>query len=129
MTDRMTIEYLKKECQYCYREIDTSGLEGFRCTNRAVIIATGSSWCRPKNANEPCSICKYCRPGEEIGMATEEKLKARGIKLATTYEVTAKMNLKPFIDESREIAQAFTEFADNLEQIEKKYAEPQEIEG
>ena len=40
------------------------------------------------------------------------------------YEVTAEMNLKNIIAESREVAQALNEFADNLEQIEKKYAEP-----
>ena len=43
-----------------------------------------------------------------------------------TYEITAEMNLKKIIDESREVAQALNEFADNLERIEKKYAEPQE---
>ena len=42
------------------------------------------------------------------------------------YEVTAEMNLKNIIAESREVAQALNEFADNREQIEKKYAEPQE---
>jgi hypothetical protein len=45
-----------------------------------------------------------------------------------TYEITAEINLKKIIDESREVAQALNEFADNLEQIEKKYAEPQESE-
>lgn len=45
-----------------------------------------------------------------------------------TYEITAEMNLKKTIDETREIAQALNEFADNLEQIEKKYAESQESE-
>lgn len=45
-----------------------------------------------------------------------------------TYEITAQMNLKKIIAESREVAQALNEFADNLEQIEKKYAEPQESE-
>ena len=43
-----------------------------------------------------------------------------------TYEITAELNLKKIIDESREVAQALNEFADNLERIEKKYAEPQE---
>ena len=42
--------------------------------------------------------------------------------------VTAEMNLKKIIAESKEVAQALNEFADNLEQIEKKYAEPQESE-
>jgi hypothetical protein len=42
-----------------------------------------------------------------------------------TYEITAEMNLKKIIDESREVAQTLNEFADNLERIEKKYAEPQ----
>ena len=45
-----------------------------------------------------------------------------------TYEITAEMNLKKIIAESREVAQALNEFADNLERIEKKYAEPQESE-
>ena len=43
-----------------------------------------------------------------------------------TYEIVAEMNLKKIIAESREVAQALNEFADNLEWIEMKYAEPQE---
>lgn len=43
-----------------------------------------------------------------------------------TYEITAELNLKKIIAESKEVAQALNEFADNLERIEKKYAEPQE---
>ena len=46
-----------------------------------------------------------------------------------TYEITAEMNLKKIIAETREIAQALNEFADDLEQIEKKYAEPQESDN
>ena len=42
------------------------------------------------------------------------------------YEITAELNLEKIIAESREVAQALNEFADNLEQIEKKYIEPQE---
>ena len=45
-----------------------------------------------------------------------------------TYEITAELNLKKIIAMSREVAQALNEFADNIEQIEKKYAEPQESE-
>ena len=45
-----------------------------------------------------------------------------------TYKITAEMNLKNIISESREVAQALNELADNLERIEKKYAEPQESE-
>jgi len=45
-----------------------------------------------------------------------------------TYEITAELNLEKIIAESREVAQALNEFADNLERIEKKYAEPQESE-
>ena len=45
-----------------------------------------------------------------------------------TYEITAEMNLKKISAESREVAQALNEFADNLERIEKKYAESQESE-
>lgn len=45
-----------------------------------------------------------------------------------TYEITPELNLKNIIAESREVAQAFNEFADTLELIEKKYAKPQERE-
>ena len=44
------------------------------------------------------------------------------------YKITAEMNLKNFILELREVAQALNECADKLERIEKKYAEPQESE-
>lgn len=44
------------------------------------------------------------------------------------YNITARMHLKNVIAESREVAQALNEFADKLEQIEKKYAELQESE-
>ena len=43
-----------------------------------------------------------------------------------TYEITTKMNLKPLIAEVKEVAQALSEFACDLERIEAKYAEPQE---
>jgi hypothetical protein len=39
------------------------------------------------------------------------------------YNITARMHLKNVIAESREVAQALNEFADNLERIEKKYAD------
>ena len=42
--------------------------------------------------------------------------------------IIPEMNLKNIIAESREVAQALNEFADDLERIEKKYAEPQESE-
>ena len=44
------------------------------------------------------------------------------------YEISAELNLKRLIAESREVAQALNEFADDLERIEKKYIEPQESE-
>ena len=44
------------------------------------------------------------------------------------YEVTVQLNLKNIISESREVAQALNEFADNLERIENKYEKPQESE-
>ena len=46
-----------------------------------------------------------------------------------TYRITAELDLKKIIAESREFAQAVNEFADNLERIEKKYEELQESEG
>ena len=55
----MTEDDLKKECRYCYREIDNSGLEGFRCTNKTVIKTKGTTWCLPKCADQPCSTCTY----------------------------------------------------------------------
>ncbi len=42
------------------------------------------------------------------------------------YEITAEMNLKRMAAESREVAQALNEFADNLESIEKKYTEKED---
>lgn len=45
------------------------------------------------------------------------------------YEIGAELNLKSIIAESREVAQAFNDLADNLEGIEKKYIEPQEQEA
>jgi uncharacterized protein YukE len=38
-----------------------------------------------------------------------------------TYEITAEMNLEKIISEAREVAQAVNDFADSLEQIQKKY--------
>lgn len=46
-----------------------------------------------------------------------------------THKITVEMNLKKIIAESKEVAQAFNEFSDNLERIEKKYAKPQESES
>lgn len=43
-------------------------------------------------------------------------------------EITAELNLKTIIAESREVAEALNEFADNLERIERKYVDPQESE-
>ena len=42
--------------------------------------------------------------------------------------IIPELNLKNIIAESREVAQALSEFADALERIEKKYAAPQEDE-
>jgi hypothetical protein len=41
------------------------------------------------------------------------------------HEITAKLHLKNIIAETRETAEALKDFADRLEQIEKKYAELQ----
>lgn len=69
-------EKLKQECKYCYREVNNSGIEGFRCTNKTVNMER--SWCRPKNANMPYTICKYFKPRGEIGMTDHKKLKEEG---------------------------------------------------
>ena len=47
----------------------------------------------------------------------------------TAYEITAELNLNSIIAESREVAQALNEFANNLERIEKKYSELIESQG
>ena len=46
-----------------------------------------------------------------------------------THKITAELNLEKIIAELREFEQALNEFANDLEQIEKKYAMPQESEG
>ena len=60
------------------------------------------------------------------------RLEERKNNMATidkvTYKITAELDLKKIVAESREVAQALNEFADDLERIEKKYAEPQESE-
>ena len=38
-------------------------------------------------------------------------------------KVTAEMDLKPFINEAKEVTQAWNEFIEKLEQIQKKYEE------
>ena len=38
-----------------------------------------------------------------------------------SYEITATMNLKSLISEAREVSKALNDFADDIEQIEKKY--------
>ena len=65
--------------------------------------------------------------GFETTLARTIQGRKRGINMAK-YEIMAEMNLKSIIAESREVAQALNEFADNLERIESKYAEPQENE-
>ena len=42
------------------------------------------------------------------------------------YEITAEMNLKTIITESREVAQALLDFADRLTEIGKKYSDDAE---
>ena len=43
------------------------------------------------------------------------------------YEITAEMNLKNIISESKEVAQALNVFADKLEEIQSKYKNNDEI--
>ena len=45
------------------------------------------------------------------------------------YEITAEMNLKTIIAESKEVAQALLDFADRLTEIDKKYSEVEEQQG
>lgn len=42
------------------------------------------------------------------------------------YKIKIELNLENIIAELREVAQSFNEMANDLERIEKKYAEPQE---
>lgn len=39
------------------------------------------------------------------------------------YEITAELNLKTIISESREVAQALLDFADRLTEIDEKYSD------
>ena len=41
-------------------------------------------------------------------------------------ELRAELDLKTFIAETREVAQALVDFANNLEEIDKKYSEANE---
>lgn len=44
------------------------------------------------------------------------------------YEITAEMNLSNVIEEAKEVSRALYEFADKLENIERKYKKLQESE-
>ena len=44
-----------------------------------------------------------------------------------TYTLEAKMNLKTIIDESKEVAQTLIDFANRLEEIDKKYSDFNEV--
>ena len=44
------------------------------------------------------------------------------------YEITVKMDLSNIIEEAREVSRELCEFADKLEQIEKRHKESQEGE-
>jgi phage host-nuclease inhibitor protein Gam len=46
--------------------------------------------------------------------------------MAKCEKIKVEMSLKNIIDESREVAQALNELADNLERIEKKYTESED---
>lgn len=45
------------------------------------------------------------------------------------YEITAEMNLKTIIAESREVAQALLDFADKLTEIDEKYSDDNREDG
>lgn len=59
-----------------------------------------------------------------LGRLTRQKVRYD----MTPYKIAAELNLKTIIAESREVAQALNEFADDLERIEKKYGEPKKSE-
>ena len=44
------------------------------------------------------------------------------------YKIKVELNLENIIAELREVAQSFNVMANDLERIEKKYADPQESE-
>ena len=44
------------------------------------------------------------------------------------YEITAEMNLKNIIAETKEVAQALLDFADRLTEIDEKYSEEKDGE-
>lgn len=48
--------------------------------------------------------------------------------MKSEIKVTASMDLKPYIDEARELAQALLEHANRLEEIDKKYSVERERE-
>lgn len=84
---------------------------------------------------ETCRNCEYFLSShfdKNVGVCTLENdiclVENAESKMMTKHEITMELDLKNLIAESREVAEALNKFADNIEQIEKKYSESQESE-
>lgn len=84
-------------CKYVLREIDNSGLEGFRCCNEQHIKKAHSGWCYPMCAiNVKCSTCEDYEPkqkqtDDEIKVGDEvdvPQLDCKGIVIAEANKET-----------------------------------------
>ena len=76
---------------------------------------------RCKECKKDWTKCSRC----PVMMKWVKSIKVRNDMEA--YKITAELNLEKIISEAREVAQVFNKFADDLEQIEKKYADPQNL--
>ena len=64
-----------------------------------------------------------------LGIIVMRMLRNSKERIMAKYEITAEMNLKTIIDESKEVAQALLDFADRLTEIDKKYSEVEKKTG
>ena len=71
---------------------------------------------------DDCYIYKNNMQGTKFWRKEYQKKEGNNM----TYELNAEMHLENIIAESREVSQALNEFADKLEEIEKKYADKEE---
>jgi len=75
-----------------------------------------------------CDDCFIYKNNMQGTSFWRREYKEKDRKSMAQYELYAEMHLGKIIAESREVSQALNEFADKLEQIEKKYADKSESE-
>ena len=98
---------------YVVKEIDNSGLEGFRCCNKQHIKKTNSGWCYPMCAtNIECSTCEDYKPKQ-----TEKLTRKQVIEISEKADSTVYKEPKTITAQALEYAIADIKKLDKIEQM------------